>query len=108
MLTDKPFDAEPTESEAKLIGELTAEQVATVDATLLSQAHREWRKVALVVGRTMLQLREDLPRLPDVYYVSRVAELVAHGQLEARGDLRQMRFSEVRIPPESFGRTHAA
>ena len=95
---DEPFDPGPTATEAKRIRALTPAQLAEIDATLLSHAHRQWRKAARVIGSTMLQLRESMPRIPDVYYAIRLAELVQLGQLEAQGDLRRMRFSEVRLP----------
>jgi hypothetical protein len=95
---EEPFDVGPTAAEAKRIRALTSAQVSAIDAVLISFAHHEWRKVARVVGSTMLQLRESMPGLPDVYYALRIAELVRSGKLEAQGDLRRMRFSEVRLP----------
>src|SRR5262245_39322305 len=97
-LGDVPFDTGPAAAETKRIRALSSEQLAAIDAALLSHAHRHWRKSALVVGSTMLQLRESFPRLPDVFYAGRLAELVSRGLLEAEGDLRRLRFSEVRLP----------
>jgi len=51
----------------------------------------------MVVGLSMIQFKGRFVGVPDVYYARRVAELVAMGKLEAQGDLRRMRFNEVRI-----------
>jgi hypothetical protein len=75
---------------------LTSDQVRRIDEVLLNNAAPQWRKVARVVGSAMMQLRAELPRLPDVYYSGRIAELVNAGKLQSQGNLRRMRFSEVR------------
>lgn len=38
------------------------------------------------------------PGIADVFYATRVRDLVAHGVLEAQGDPRRMRYCEVRFP----------
>ncbi len=97
MTEEGDLDSAPTAAEVKLIKKLTPEQVKRIDAALLSNSDSQWRKVARVVGTTMMQLRGEYPGLPDVYYSGRVAELVAAGELQSQGNLRRMRFSEVRL-----------
>ena len=46
---------------------------------------------------TMMELNDSLG-LPDIYYAQRVLSLVDAGRLEAQGDLKYLRFSEVRLP----------
>ena len=74
-------------------------ELALIDAALLSQVSDEWRKVARVVGMAMLSMPDRPSGVPDVFFAKRVVLLVESGRLEARGDLRRMRFSEVRFRP---------
>lgn len=91
------FDAEPTAAEGTRIATLTPQQVTEIDRILLSHASSQWRKVARVAGAAMLQSKGKYVGIPDVYYARRIAELVASGALESQGNLRRMRFSEVRL-----------
>ena len=76
--------------------ELPATIVAKIDAALLAKAEPRYRKVAFIVASVMGSIPEA-PELPDIYYAQRIAHLVESGLLEARGNLRRMRFSEVRL-----------
>ena len=97
----KPNDFQPdlplTEAEAELIRSLPKATVALIDTTVLSQASANWRKVAMVVAQTMMDLEARVGPLPDVYFAQRVRHLVETGQLESQGDLARMRYSEVRL-----------
>jgi hypothetical protein len=97
MTGEDELDSEPTAAELKLINRLTPDQVKKIDEVLLANAAPQWRKVASVVGTAMMRLREEYPGLPDVYYSRRVAALVVTGKLQSQGNLRRMRFSEVRL-----------
>jgi hypothetical protein len=77
---------------------LSPEVVARIDAALLSHAKKTQRKVAMLVGLTMMDDSLRVPGLPDVYYAQRIKALVPRGLLVAEGDLDYMRYSEVRLP----------
>jgi hypothetical protein len=96
-LLESADDPMPTASEVEHIQALTAEQVAEIDAVVLSNITPAWRKVALIVAKTLRHFQDAQPELPDVYYAMRIAELVQRGELESQGNLRRMRFSEVRL-----------
>lgn len=70
----------------------------TIDDTLLANASREWRKVAFVVGKTMLQI-EPTQRagLDDLYFAGRVKRLVKRQLLESNGDVLNLRDCEIRL-----------
>jgi hypothetical protein len=87
-----------SDSELQAAHALSAEQVAEIDTLLLSHVDGRWRKVALVVARVIRELGDRHPELSDVYFALRIAELVQQGSLESEGNLRLMRFSEVRLP----------
>ena len=75
--------------------------VSDIDQTLLSFCDKRWLKVARVIGKTMdvfekrgLEITGIADRID-----ARMAALVASGQIEAKGDIRRWRYSEVRLPP---------
>jgi hypothetical protein len=89
---DPPLSAE----QEKVIGALSQSQIDTVDRAILSNSVTHWRKVVRVVSSAMAQVGQTLPGVPDLFYAERVRKLVERGALDAQGDLRRMRYSEVR------------
>ncbi|MUV14530.1 DUF3658 domain-containing protein [Noviluteimonas gilva] len=79
------------------ISALTPLDVAAIDQALVSHCDKQWRKVAYVVAMAMNALQHAYLDVPDIYYAERVRTLVADGLLEGQGDVRGMRFSEVRL-----------
>ena len=94
---DEAADPELNAAQRKLVGALSTADVNAIDESLLSASTRTWRKVAFVVGTAMISLQRRFPGIPDVYFSQRVAALVDSGKLIAQGNLRRMRFSEVRL-----------
>lgn len=97
MDSKPPFDPELTVEQQNLANSLTPENLSLIDAALLSQSAFQWRKTARVVGSTMMKLSGKYEGIPDVFYSQRVQSLVDSGKLEAQGDLRRMKYSEVRL-----------
>jgi len=77
---------------------LSASELRQIDLALLATADSHWRKVARIVGTTMTSMEQRPKGLPDVFYAQRIQHLVATGALESQGNLKRMRFSEVRTP----------
>ena len=93
------FDDPPLTAEQQaLVAKLTETELKAIDLALLANAHTQWRKVARIVGTTMSALAQRPKDVLDVFYAQRIQRLVAAGALEAQGNLKRMRFSEVRIP----------
>jgi hypothetical protein len=59
-----------------------------------------WRKVAAVVGRVADACANDLPDgdAANQTVAERIEALVGEGRLVAQGDIKNWRFSEVRLP----------
>jgi Protein of unknown function/Domain of unknown function (DUF1835) len=77
---------------------LASAPISYFDSLLLSYATRDWKKAAMVVGKTLGTFWDDaLFQTGDIVLASRVAALVADGVLEARGDPFDLRHSEVRL-----------
>lgn len=100
-MTEEPevpmLDPEPTPEELEAIGSLSSSQVAFIDARLLSNASKQWRKVAFIVASALHQLPEEFDEIPDTFLAQRVRHLVESGFLQSQGNLLHMRFSEVRL-----------
>lgn len=91
---DEPMTPE-AEAQARL---LTGEQLQRIDECLLSHTSRQWRKVAYVIGRTLIELGPEFPDLPDGICSLRIKHLAESGAIEAAGNLGRMRYSEIRLP----------
>jgi NADPH-dependent 7-cyano-7-deazaguanine reductase QueF len=91
-------DGKITPEQEGLVGQLTEDEVHEIDMALLSNTNDKWRKVAMVVAKTMLELPCRISGIPDIYYSQRIRRLVVEKKLIARGDLSYMRYSEVRKP----------
>src|SRR5262245_54461065 len=88
----------PTPSEAKLSLQLGDLGLRAIETALIRHARASWLKVARVVHDALSSggfgIGEDTVNL----HVRRIGELVRRGELEAQGNLRRPRFSEVRLP----------
>jgi Protein of unknown function len=93
-----PPDGPLTPEEQVLADSLSADVIARIDAALLSHARKSQRKVAMLVGLTMMDPTLRVPGLRDVFYAQRVKALVQRGLLIAEGNLDYMGYSEVRLP----------
>ncbi|MDI1273988.1 hypothetical protein [Polaromonas sp.] len=71
-----------------------------LDAALMASIGPRWAKVAMVLGRAAkvpgLVFAEDEDEYETL--AERLEELVAFGHVLAEGDLKEWRFSEVRLP----------
>lgn len=74
----------------------------TIDAVLLASISSEWRKVAFVIGKTMLQIdNQERVGKDDLYFAERVAVLAERGLIEHQGPLEEIRKCEVRLVHDS-------
>jgi len=95
-------DPELSEETEAAVAALSPSDVEAIDRALLSLCHDvHWLKVAYVVGHAMDVHPDRYFDIPDLYYARRVRALVEAGVLEAVGNLRRMRFSEVRLRPQT-------
>jgi hypothetical protein len=84
------------DEDTKAIAALTVEDVAAIDEAILSKLTSHWQKTAFVIAISMYAYPDRYDDIPDVFYGQRVLALAQKGLLEASGDLRKWRFSEVR------------
>jgi len=93
-------EAEPrlTDKQKESVSKLSEEQLKNIDNALLSYANKRFQKVAKIVAKFITESNLHLPEIPDVFYAQRIAELSSKGLLESQGNLKFMRYSEVRVP----------
>ncbi len=91
------FDEDPelTQEQRERVNKLSKQDIEEIDKMLLSQASYQYRKVARIVGFSMMDFKGKYKGIPDVFFSERVKALVADNFLESKGNLNRMRFSEV-------------
>jgi hypothetical protein len=52
----------------------------------------------MIVALAMGDCGEQITNIPAAFYSRRAAQLVSEGKLLAFGDLRRMRYCEIRLP----------
>jgi len=108
MSGDEDQDRELTDQEEQLIAGLPAELITRIDDALLAKATHRFQKVARIIVEVMQSFSDRPSGIPDVYYAQRIAKLVEAGLLESQGNLRRMRFSEVRRPSPRLSASQVA
>ncbi len=69
-----------------------------IDLALMANVTNVWRKLALVVGKTMMQIDStDRRGLNDLYFWRRVTLLVEKGLIDYNGELNQLRICEIKL-----------
>ncbi|WP_394790982.1 DUF3658 domain-containing protein [Rhodoferax sp.] len=92
-----PPDGEMSPEQTRVAASLSPELIERIDACLLSFVVDYNRKVARVVGSTMMDKNLRVPGLPDLFYRDRVKVLVEKDLIVSEGNLEYMRYSEVRL-----------
>jgi len=72
-----------------------------IDSVILSIVGDHWTKVAMVIARVGDAIRRELPPGDESCEAisRRIEALVQDGRLAAQGDIKNWRFSEVRLKP---------
>lgn len=91
-------DGPMSEAQVAIVSKLTVSELEKIDKEILKNSSHQWRKVARVVGQTLLKLQTEFPGVPDVFYSARIEFLVKSGALQSQGNLKKMRYSEIKLP----------
>jgi hypothetical protein len=84
--------------EAAAFDALAQKEKAALDDAILSCVLPQCRKVAMIVMQAAEKLGRDYPQFSYVFYAHRLRVLAKQGRIESQGDLRNWRFSELRLP----------
>jgi hypothetical protein len=70
-----------------------------IDSAILLTVGKHWTKVAMVIAKVADTLGRDLPTGDEGYEVisRRIETLIGNGRLTVQGDVKNWRFSEVRL-----------
>jgi hypothetical protein len=85
------------EAEQAVVSALRPSDLALIDGALMAECATSWRKSARVVMGAMKVLDQTVPDLPVALYAQRIAALVQSRHLQSQGNLRHLRFSEVKL-----------
>lgn len=82
-LTEEVPDTDPdlTFEEKALVEKLSNEAIQEIDKQLLFHAQRNWRKVAMIVGITMMELNDCPEGISDVFMLNESGNLLKKGVL---------------------------
>jgi len=69
-----------------------------IDELILQFTADRWQKVAMVVASVLLDGGKEMDEVNDYEVADRVKVLASEGRIESRGDLDEMRYSEIRLP----------
>jgi hypothetical protein len=102
MTREVPIPNPPLSRKEKAdFAKLSPEAKAEMDNEILACLLPRWQKVARVVIRAEQKLQERYPQFTYILYAERIRSLAKQGRLESQGNLRYMRFSEVRLLHEN-------
>jgi hypothetical protein len=103
---DDELPQDPKPGEVTLASDLGPDGLKSIDAALATNARSVWLKVARVVHDALMAGGFSISEAVVDLHVRRVAKLVQKGVLEAQGNLRRPRFSEIRVPISSPRAAH--
>ena len=83
---------------------LTCEDLELIDKWLIMHATDQWKKTAMVVMQAIgesdkARMLEDVS---DLIFGIRVEALIAEGSLLVQGNVRRMRYSEIKLPEKKI------
>ncbi|HSQ20126.1 MAG TPA: DUF3658 domain-containing protein [Blastocatellia bacterium] len=79
---------------------------AEIDGAILTAVRKHWRKVAMVNGDVLTQMREAGNEVDAETIAARIEALIEEGKLQCQGNPKRWRHSEVRLPHEGPERRH--
>ena len=94
-IMEVPVEIEFTESDLNYFNQLSQDELELIDNTLYSYTSERWQKIAMIIGRS-LKLCNQFKDLNDIKLLVRVHHLINTSKLETQGNIKAMRFSEVK------------
>ena len=91
------------EEDEGIVSALGSADLSSIDNAIFAECATSWRKSARVVMGAMKMLDQTLPEVPVALYTRRIAALVQSGRLQSQGNLRHLRFSEVKLAENPRG-----
>ena len=86
-----------TDQEQNIINQLNLEDIEKIDKELLINSTKYRQKTAMLIAYTMSTLKKNYSDIPAAFYLERIIKLVEDKKLQAYGNLKFIRFSEVKL-----------
>jgi len=86
-----------TDVEQNIVNKLTLEDIEKIDKELLINSTKYRQKTAMLIAYTMTTLKKNYSDVPTAFYLDRIIKLVDDKKLQAYGNLKFVRFSEVKL-----------
>lgn len=103
----QPDDVLAQEDE-DVVAALSPSDMEVIDGALLAECAGSWRKSARIVMGAMKALEQSMPDIPVALYAQHIASLVRSGRLLSQGNLRHLRFSEIKLSESARSATLAS
>ena len=98
MAKETPTEMAPlTAEEQNIVNKLNLEDIAKIDSELLINSTKYRQKTAMLIAYTMSTLKKSYSDIPAAFYLDRIIKLVDDKKLQAYGNLKLVRFSEVKL-----------
>ena len=98
MAKETPTEMAPlTAEEQNIVNKLNLEDIAKIDSELLINSTKYRQKTAMLIAYTMSTLKQSYSDIPAAFYLDRIIKLVDDKKLQAYGNLKLVRFSEVKL-----------
>ncbi len=90
-----PVEIEFTESDFNYFKKLSIAELELIDDFVYSHTQERWRKIAMVIAQS-LKLKDQFPDIDETKLLLRIHHLINVGKLQSQGNIKAMRFSEVK------------
>jgi hypothetical protein len=91
---------ELTAEQRKIVEQLSEKEIKEIDAAILEESSFQQQKVAKIIGNLVYRrFKREPSEVFELFYLERLILLVEQKKLIGYGNLRRMRFSEVKLAP---------
>jgi hypothetical protein len=79
------------------IARLREQDLLQIDQAILAALDHSWKKAGFITAGVMIAAPDEHEDLPEVFYVLRMRALVQAGKIELKGDLDELKTSQIRL-----------
>jgi hypothetical protein len=87
---------EDNEEGRAAIARLQEQDLLQIDQAILASLDRSWKKAGFVTAGVMIAAPDAHEEIPESFYVLRIRALAEASRIEVKGDLEDLKTSEIR------------
>ncbi len=80
------------------IARLGEEDLLQIDRAILSSLSPGWKKAGFITAGVMIAAPDEHEDIPEAFYALRIRALAEASRIEVKGDLDDLKTSEIRLP----------